>query len=82
MHKSGTSDLLSGLDWPVRVNKGASSGSPLGIRTDFCVQFVWFQDDRSLKWAEGASSCSISHKTLKRVPLGGINRRLRKQELW
>jgi len=61
------SDILSGLDWPVRVNKGASSGSPLGIRTDFCVEFVWFRDDRSLEWAEGASNRSISLKTLKGV---------------
>jgi hypothetical protein len=65
--KSGMSDILSGLDWPVRVNKGASSDSPLGIRTDFCVEFVWFRDDRSLEWAEGASNRSISLKTLKGV---------------
>jgi len=34
------SDILSGLDWPVRVNKGASSGSPLGIRRATTSSFI------------------------------------------
>jgi hypothetical protein len=38
--KSGISDVPQGPDWPVRDNKEESSGSTLGIRTDFCIGFV------------------------------------------